>query len=237
MFAYNAIIIIQQAAETLGDHPERLSYFERIAEWCTEVVDAIHYPGVFVLMALESMIAPIPSEAVMPFAGFLAFEGRMTMLWIAVSSTLGSIVGSLLSYWMGLYGGRPLVLKVGKYLLLNVHHLDATERFFNRFGTATVFICRFIPVIRHFISIPAGMGRMPIVPFLIMTAIGAGMWNMFLAWAGWWLKDNWNSLRGYFHIIDYVIVTIILLVIVAFIARQIIEWLSQKKAAAGDDIS
>ena len=212
-----------------------MSVFEHITEWCTHVIELSGYPGVFFLMALESMIAPIPSEAVMPFAGYLAFDGKMSMVWIGIWSTLGSITGSMISYWMGLYGGRPLVLKIGRYLLLNVHHLDATERFFNRYGNATVFICRFIPVVRHFISIPAGMGRMPIVSFLIMTTIGAAIWNMFLAWAGWKLNENWEELREYFHIIDIVIVVAILLVVAAFIIRQIIEWRAQRKAGINEN--
>ncbi len=188
-------------------------------------------------MALESMIAPIPSEAVMPFAGFLIYSEEMTWTLVALWSTLGSIVGSMASYFMGMYGGRPLVLKVGKWLLLNVHHLDATERYFKKYGPWTVFICRFVPVVRHFISIPAGMGRMPIPTFLAMTIIGAVMWNMFLAWAGYYLKENWESVKAYFHIIDRVIVVLILAVIVAFIVRQVVEWRALKKAAVTDDNS
>jgi membrane protein DedA with SNARE-associated domain len=222
---------LQLASQSATEHA---SVFETISEWCTNVIDIAHYPGVFFLMMLESMVVPIPSEAVMPFAGFLAFEGKMSMPWIALWSTLGSITGSIISYWLGMYGGRPLVLKVGKYLLLNVHHLDATERFFTRRGPITVFICRFIPVVRHFISIPAGIGRMPLKSFIPMTLIGALIWNVFLAWAGYKLKQNWESLRGYFHWIDIAIVVIIGLLIVAFIVRQVVEFKAQKAAAQGE---
>jgi membrane protein DedA with SNARE-associated domain len=242
MLAIDIFIILQQATEAVGEHAgdittaaEHISIFEQISGWCTEVIRTTNYPGIFFLMALESMIAPIPSEAVMPFAGFLISTGEMTWILVALWSTLGSFVGSIISYWMGMYGGRPLVLKIGKYLLLNVHHLDATERYFKRYGPWTVFICRFIPVVRHFISIPAGMGRMPISSFLVMTVIGAVMWNMFLAWAGFYLKENWDSLKQYFHIIDRVIVVIILAVIIAFVVRQVIEWRAQKKASQGAD--
>jgi len=216
---------------------QNTSVFEMIAHWCEEFIRAVDYPGVFILMALESMIAPIPSEAVMPFAGFLVYTKEMSWFWVAFSSTTGSIIGSMLSYWMGMYGGRPLVLKVGKYLLLNVHHLDATEKYFNKYGNWTVFICRFIPVVRHFISIPAGMGRMPIVPFLTMTVIGAFLWNMTLAVAGYYLKENWEWLRDgpVFHVIDRVILVMILLVVGVFIVRQIVEWRAQKKAPANPD--
>ena len=127
----------------------------KIAVW---ILATTAYAGAFILMALESMIAPVPSEAVMPFVGFLVTDGKWN-LWLAVLSTsLGSLAGSLLSYWMGYYGGKPLVLKVGKYLLLNRHDLEWTERYFNqRQGLLTVFAARFIPVVRHFISIAAGL--------------------------------------------------------------------------------
>lgn len=185
------------------------------------MIEVLGYPGIVFLMALESMIAPIPSEAVMPFAGFLAYEGKMHMGWIAVASTLGSIIGSYLSYLMGMYGGRPIVLKVGKYLLLNVHHLEVTERFFNKYGRSTVFISRFIPVVRHFISIPAGMGKMPILPFLVLTAIGAGMWNMILAWAGYELRERWQEMTPYFHVVDRIILVLAIAAIALFFWGQI----------------
>jgi membrane protein DedA with SNARE-associated domain len=124
------ILLLQNSADTVA---ENISIFERISDWCTHVIQVTYYPGVFFLMVLESMVVPIPSEAVMPFAGFLVFMKEMTWVGVILWSTLGSMTGSLISYWMGMYGGRPLVLKVGKYLLLNVHHLDATERYFNKF--------------------------------------------------------------------------------------------------------
>src|SRR5574341_163939 len=132
-----------------------------ITEWAVKCMDVAGYAGAGALMALESMIAPVPSEAVMPFVGFLVQDGKWN-LWLAILATsTGSMVGSLLSYYMGYYGGKPLVLKVGKYLLLNVHDLEKTEAFFHkRASTWTLLLSRFIPVVRHFVSIPAGMGRM-----------------------------------------------------------------------------
>jgi membrane protein DedA with SNARE-associated domain len=150
------------------------------------------------------MIAPVPSELVMPFAGFLIYTGHFDPVWVMVASSLGSIVGSLLSYGMGVLG-EPVVLRYGRYLFLNPHHLEWTKNFFNRHGSITIFISRFIPVVRHLISIPAGFARMSLTPFIIYTAIGASMWNGFLAYCGVRLKENWRLIQEYTHILDYLV--------------------------------
>ena len=182
---------------------------ELISRIAVHILETTTYLGAFVLMALESMIAPVPSEAVMPFVGFLVADGKWN-LWLAVLATsAGSLFGSLLSYWMGYYGGKPLVLKVGRYLLLNRHDLELTERFFQRRqGLYTVFIARFIPVIRHFISVPAGMGRMPLVPFLLLSVTGATLWNSFLLYCGLRLREHWPVVQKYSHQVDIVIVVL-----------------------------
>lgn len=191
----------------------------RIADFATNFIDTTGYVGIFILMALESMIAPVPSEAVMPFAGFLIFDGEFSFAGVILFSTLGSIVGSLIGYWMGAKGGRPLVERWGKYLLLDKHDLDITEKWFTRKGEITVFICRFIPVIRHLISIPAGIGKMNLWKFSIYTIIGAGIWNSILTVAGYYLRNNWNEILKYSHYIDYAIVGILLLIVIYFIVK------------------
>ena len=180
---------------------------EKISEYAVKILDTTSYAGATGLMALESMIFPLPSEAVMPFVGFQVADGKWN-LWLAIASTsLGSMIGSWLSYAMGYYGGKPLVLKVGKYLLLNQRDLDRTEQFFHRRAGATiVFIARFVPVIRHFISIPAGIGKMPLLQFSIVTLIGATIWNTFLLGLGMKLRDHWQIVQKYSHQIDIVIV-------------------------------
>lgn len=180
---------------------------ETITSIATNILDKTGYTGAAGLMVLESMIAPVPSEAVMPFVGFQVAEGKWN-LWLAIAATsLGSILGSLLSYWMGLYGGKPLVLKIGRYLLLNQRDLERTEQFFHRkAGLTTVFVARFVPVVRHFISIPAGIGRMPLLPFLGVTLVGATAWNVFLLWCGMKLRDHWPTVQKYSHQVDVVIV-------------------------------
>jgi membrane protein DedA with SNARE-associated domain len=179
---------------------------EFITDFATAFIDKIGYAGVFVLMTMESMVFPVPSEAVMPFAGFLIAEGKLTFAGAILSSTIGSIVGSLISYGMGAWGGRPFIDRFGKYLLLDRKDLEFTERFFTKYGSATIFISRFIPVVRHLISIPAGTGRMKLLPFAIYTVIGAGLWNAFLAVAGYYLRQNWSEVMKYSHVIDIVVV-------------------------------
>lgn len=195
---------------------------ELISHTAVRILDSSAYAGAFLLMALESMIAPVPSEAVMPFVGFLVTDGKWN-LWLAlVSTTLGSLVGSLLSYWMGYYGGKPLVLKVGKYLLLNRYDLELTERYFSRRqGVLTVFIARFIPVIRHFISIPAGMGKMRLLPFMTVTLIGASLWNGFLLVLGMRLREHWTVVQKYSHQVDIVIVVLAVIGLGWFVRSRI----------------
>jgi len=190
---------------------------EKISEYAVQILDSTSYAGATGLMALESMIFPLPSEAVMPFVGFQVADGKWN-LWLAIAATsLGSMIGSLISYAMGYYGGKPLVLKVGKYLLLNQRDLDRTEQFFHRKAGATiVFIARFVPLIRHFISIPAGIGKMPLLQFSIVTLIGATIWNTFLLGLGMKLRDHWQVVQKYSHQID--------IVIVAFCAVGVIWW-------------
>jgi membrane protein DedA with SNARE-associated domain len=180
---------------------------ETISKIAVEILDKTGYAGAAGLMAMESMIAPIPSEAVMPFVGFQVADGKWNLLGAILATSAGSLIGSILSYWMGYYGGKPFVLKVGKYLLLNIRDLERTERIFHqKQGVLIVFICRFIPVVRHFSSIAAGIGHMPIAPFSILTVIGATIWNSFLLVLGMKLRDHWTVVQKYSHQADIVII-------------------------------
>jgi membrane protein DedA with SNARE-associated domain len=193
-----------------------------ISEFAIRCLDTAGYAGAAFLMALESMIAPIPSEAVMPFVGFQVADGKWN-LWLAVFATsAGSLIGSLISYLMGYYGGKPVVLKVGKYLLLDQHDLEITEKFFHRRGgTLTIFISRFVPVVRHLISIPAGTGRMPVIPFLAATLIGATLWNGFLLVCGMKLREHWNLMLKYAHEVDMVVIVVLLAGAVWFVRSRL----------------
>lgn len=180
---------------------------EFLAEHMMAFFEATGYFSVFILMVMESMIFPVPSEAVLPPAGLLIAQGRFTLAGVIVSSTLGSIVGSLVSYYMGAYGGKPFIDRFGKYFLLDKKALDAGEKYFAKHGDITILICRFIPVVRHLISIPAGAGRMNIWKFSLYTIIGAGIWNSLLTLAGVkWGQAGWDLIMKYAHTIDLFIV-------------------------------
>jgi membrane protein DedA with SNARE-associated domain len=179
------------------------------------------YPAVFVLMVLESMIAPVPSEAVMPFAGFLVYEGTMSWELVVLVSTFGSIIGSLISYYAGAYGGKPFIQKFGKYFFLDLHHLELTEKFFNKYGGATIFVSRFIPVVRHLISIPAGVGRMNLFRFMVYTIAGAAMWNAFLMYAGFYLRSRWEEVMKYAQILDIIVIAALVLIVGIFFYKHL----------------
>jgi len=185
------------------------------AIWC---LHGAGYLGAAFLMALESMIAPVPSEAVMPFVGFMVADGKWNLWTAIVVTSAGSVAGSAISYAMGYYGGRPFVLKVGRYLLLNPHDLEWTEDFFSRRkGTLTLFISRFIPVVRHLVSVPAGTGKMRLFPFLMATLAGATLWNSFLLVCGMYLRERWDLVQLYPHQVDIVIVAALLAGLVFFV--------------------
>lgn len=193
---------------------------DKLFEYIVAGISAGGYFGVFALMALESMIAPVPSEAVMPFAGYLVLQGKFNFWLALLASSLGSIFGSLLSYYIGVYGGRPFILKFGKYLLLEKEHLEFTERWFNKQGDKTIFISRFIPVVRHLISIPAGIARMPMRKFMVYTFIGASMWNFILLYAGFKLGSQWDKIHEFSKELDIVFVIAVLLFLVYFVQKH-----------------
>ncbi|MBI4983165.1 DedA family protein [Candidatus Woesearchaeota archaeon] len=192
-----------------------------IGHLATQTISTLGYFGVFFLMMLESMIAPVPSELVMPFAGFLVTRGEFSFYLVIICSSLGSLIGSLISYYIGKYGGEAVVLRYGRYLLLDQHDLQRTQSWFNKKGEITVLISRFIPVVRHLISIPAGTGRMNLKKFCVYTLIGATLWNTFLAYLGLKLGENWAMVRQYSEYISVPTAIIILIVGLYLIYRHI----------------
>jgi membrane protein DedA with SNARE-associated domain len=181
------------------------------------IVAATGYAGIAILMAIESACIPLPSELIMPFAGYLVFQGTMKLVWVATAGAIGCNLGSLVAYEIGYYGGRPLVERYGRWILMGRRELDWADRFFQRWGQAAVFIARLLPVIRTFIAMPAGIARMPRGKFHAYTFLGSWPWCFVLAWLGMKLGENWRSLGKYFHQFDTVIGVFLLAGIVWFL--------------------
>ena len=181
------------------------------------VIAVTGYGGVALLMAIESACIPLPSELIMPFAGYLVFDGKMSLFWVATAGAIGCNLGSLVAYEIGRYGGRPLVERFGSYILMGRRELDWAESFFKRWGQAAVFVGRLLPVIRTFIALPAGIARMPRGRFHLFTFLGSWPWCLGLAYLGMKLGENWRSLGQYFHKFDAVIGAVILLGVVYFV--------------------
>lgn len=193
---------------------------EFLAGYITKFIEATGYLSVVIGMIMESMVFPIPSEAIMPFAGFLIAEGKFTFFSVIGLSTMASVIGSSISYYLGRYGGEPFIKKFGKYFLLDIEDYNLTKKFFNRYGKMTIFVSRFIPIIRHLISLPAGMAKMNIGTFLLLTALGAGLWNTFLAVVGFYLKQNWEQVMDYSKILDILVITVLIILIGLFFYRH-----------------
>ncbi len=196
-----------------------------LATFIQAVISSLSYPGIVLLMAIESACIPLPSEVIMPFSGYLVYAHRFSSLWlVATMGAIGCNLGSVLAYEVGAYGGRPLIEKYGKYVLLSAHDLELAERFFKRYGSITVFLGRLLPVIRTFIALPAGIARMPRGRFHFYTFAGSWPWCWVLAYIGLKLGERWDSdprLKLWFHRFDAVIVLVLLLGIAWFIRSHV----------------
>ena len=175
------------------------------------------YGGIVILMGIESACIPLPSELIMPFAGYLVFEGTMKLLWVATAGAIGCNLGSLVAYEIGCYGGRPLVERYGRWIFLGRRELDWADRFFGRWGYLAVFVARLLPVVRTFIALPAGIARMPRLRFHLYTFLGSWPWCFALAWFGMKLGENWRELGKYLHKFDAVILAAIIGGVIWFI--------------------
>lgn len=178
---------------------------EILASFIISVISSGGYGGVILLMAIESACIPLPSEIIMPFSGYLVFRGDFDLLWVGLAGAFGCVVGSVPAYYAGLYGGRPLIEKYGKYVLISHHDLDIADRWFGRYGDWAIFFSRLLPVVRTFISFPAGVARMNVPRFIVYTFVGSFPWCLGLAYIGMKLGENWDTLGVYFHKFDIVI--------------------------------
>ncbi len=189
-------------------------------ELAQNIMQQTGYFGVFFLMALESTAFPMPSEAVMPLAGYLVLKGVFDFWAAAAASALGSIIGSLVSYFLGMKLGRVFFESYGKYFFVRKHELDWTDKWFRKHGGLTVFVGRFIPVVRHLISIPAGIARMDMKRFIMYTFIGAFMWNTILLYAGVWFGERWKMIYEYSKFIDILILVVIIVLMMWFVRER-----------------
>jgi len=192
-----------------------------LTNFIIHTISSMGYSGVAVLMAIESACIPLPSEIIAPFAGFVAYQGKFTLWGIALAGGVGSMLGSWLTYEIGKYGGRPFVEKYGKWVLISRHDLDIADRFFARYGHLSTFIGRLLPVVRTFISLPAGIARVKLVPFLFYSFVGSVIWTYVLAYFGMKLGENWASLRDRLHGFDTAIIILIVLGVVWWVYRHI----------------
>ncbi len=185
------------------------------------LISTFGYLGVFIAMTVESACIPLPSEIIMPFSGYLVHAGNFNIWLVTLAGASGNLLGSLLAYWAGYYGGRPFVEKYGKYFMVTRHDVEMADRWFERHGDATAFFSRMLPIIRTFISLPAGIARMNIWKFSVFTFIGSIPWCYGLAFVGVKLGENWNTIGDYFHKADMAIGALIVVALFVFVRRHI----------------
>ncbi len=196
------------------------SIFAIISKFILDIISKIEYGGIFLLMAIDSVNIPIPSEITMPFSGFLAGQGTFNFWMVVLAGTIGSVIGSLISYSIAYFVGKPLINFLKKIPIVNRDYFKV-EKFFNNHGQKTIFWGRLIPVVRTFISFPAGIFKVNIWKFTFLTIIGSFIWSLALSFLGYILGENWMVLQKYFHRFDYLILAIILVFIVWYIWRKL----------------
>ena len=198
---------------------------QEILNFISYVYTTMQWPGVVALMAVESACIPIPSELIMPFAGWMLIKNHslpaIYTLLAGVYGALGCVIGSVIAYGVGMWGGRPLLEKYGKYILISRRDLDLADQWFDRYGSWSIFISRLLPVVRTFISLPAGIARMHFVKFLIYTFVGSFIWCAAFAYGGYRLGEHWEQIRVIMRPFDPIIAAIILLLIGIYIYRHI----------------
>ena len=202
----------------------QLGLLSDLTNWAKDFVESAGYIGVFLMIVLENVFPPIPSEAILPLAGFLAGEGRFWLPAVILAATLGAVTGALILYyaafWFGEKRVRWLINKYGKWFAISEGDLDKANDWFDRHGGAAVLICRLVPIMRSLVSLPAGLRRMNLTTFIVYTTIGSGLWNTILIVAGWWLGDNWEEVSTVVDYLEYPIYLAILGGIAWFIWKK-----------------
>jgi len=192
-----------------------------LAGFIIGTISRLGYGGIVLLMAIESACIPLPSEIIMPFSGYLVSTGEMKLWLVGLAGAVGCVLGSIVAYYAGAWGGRPVIEKYGKYILISHHDLDLADRWFQRHGDITIFVGRLLPVIRTFIAFPAGVARMNLWRFNLYTFVGSYIWSVGLAWIGMKLGQHWNALGVYFHRFDAAIGVILVIAIAWYVRRHL----------------
>jgi membrane protein DedA with SNARE-associated domain len=192
-----------------------------IAAFITAAISSLGYLGVFLMMAIESAAIPLPSEIIMPFSGYLAFRGEFTLHGAAFWGAAGCVLGSWVAYALAAWGGRAFILKYGRYVLISRHDLELAERLFKGYGSPIIFFSRLMPVVRTFISLPAGLARMPPIRFTVYTFLGSYPFCYALAYLGCVLGEHWHDLESEFRKFDAIIGIVLLLFAVLWVKRHL----------------
>ncbi len=192
-----------------------------LAGFIIGTISRLGYGGIVLLMAIESACIPLPSEIIMPFSGYLVSTGEMNLWLVGLAGAVGCVLGSIVAYYAGAWGGRPFIEKYGQYILISHHDLNLADRWFQRHGDITIFVGRLLPVIRTFIAFPAGIARMNLWRFNLYTFVGSFIWSLGLAWIGMKLGEHWNTLGVYFHRFDAVIGVVLLVGVVWYVRRHL----------------
>jgi len=203
--------------------------------WIEQGIQALGYVGIALIMCIENLFPPIPSELVMPLAGFLVVKGEFTLLGIILAGTIGSVVGAIILYYIGLWADEPIVRnfirRFGRYFFLSESDLDRAMDFFNRYRQPVVFFGRLIPIIRSLISLPAGMNRMPLGTFLIFTTLGSAIWTTVLSVAGLILAENWELILDYVDRYQKFTLIVLILAVIIFIVMRVRSYLQNKSVS------
>jgi membrane protein DedA with SNARE-associated domain len=203
-----------------------------VFQFVIHVINAGGYAGIVGLITLNSCGIPIPSEAIMPFSGYLAYLGRFNLFLVAIAGAVGCNIGSAIAYWIGAKGGRPLVARYGKWVLMNAHDLDLMTKFFDKYGSIAILIGRMLPMVQTYVAFPAGIGKMPRVRFHIYTTVGSLIWYFCLAWMGMKLGQSWNTdprLQEAFHRFHLAVELAVVALLMWFLWAHI----NRRKAANG----
>lgn len=189
---------------------------ELLSDYITQFISSIGYLGVFILMTLESAALPVPSEVVMPFAGYLAYQGVFNLFMITIVGAVGCTAGSVISYYVGLKGGRPFIEKYGRYLFIKSSHMELAETWFNKYGDRAVLFSRLLPVVRTFISLPAGIGKYELKKLVMLSFIGSLPWCFALAYVGFSLGPLWKNIVGFFNELDILVIAAIIIIVLYY---------------------